>query len=58
MFRKFYDHAADYFQPSFIAELILLIAEYQYKANFAVDQEINTSAFLIEVAGSVQERWK
>ena len=39
-----------------MAQLIMLIAEYQYKAAFAVNPEINLMAALVEMAINVQ--WK
>ena len=49
LFRKFYDGAQDYFKPASVPQLILLIAEYQYKQAFVADSEINMVAFLTEV---------
>ena len=49
IFRKFYDVGAEYMTPIYIPALILTIAEYQYKAAFAADSEINLVAFLTEV---------
>lgn len=49
LFRKFYDTAADHLKPASIPQLVLIIAEYQYKQAFVADNEINTVAFLTEV---------
>lgn len=49
LFRKFYDSSIEYFKPSAIPQLVLLIAEYQYKQAFVADSEINMVAFLTEV---------
>jgi len=49
IFRKFYDQAGDLFTPASIPQLILTLADYQYKAAFVVDQEINLSACLAEI---------
>ncbi len=49
IFRKFYDHSNELFTPASVPQLILTIANYQYKAAFVVDQEINLSACLAEV---------
>lgn len=49
LFRKFYDTSIEYFKPSAIPQLVLLIAEYQYKQAFVADSEINMVAFLTEV---------
>ena len=47
--RKVYDCLYDYMDPKSIPEAVLIIGEYQYKAAFVVDQEINLVAFLTEV---------
>lgn len=49
LFRKFYDTAIDHLKPASIPQLVLIIAEYQYKQAFVADNEINTVAFLTEV---------
>ena len=48
LFRKFYDASVDHFKASAIPQLVLLIAEYQYKQAFVADSEINMVAFLTE----------
>lgn len=52
LFRELYDHAASFLQPQSIPQLILIIADYQYKSAFVSDQEVNTMACLTEVMGS------
>jgi DNA polymerase III delta prime subunit len=49
LFRKFYDTAVDFLAPSSIPQLVLIIAQYQYKNAFVADQEINTVACLTEI---------
>lgn len=56
VFRKFYDAAYDYFTPGFAAYLVILIGKYQYQSAFAVDPEINLSAFLAEAM--IESQWK
>ena len=56
LFRKFYDSASEYLQPSSIPQLVLIIGEYQYKAAFVADQEINTTACMAELM--VNMEWK
>ena len=56
VFRTFYDKSSQYFMPSFVPELILIIARYQYQQAFVNDSEINTSAFLIEIMA--EAGWK
>jgi replication factor C small subunit len=47
--RKVYDSLYTYLQPNSIPEAVLVIGEYQYKANFVMDQEINLVAFMTEI---------
>ena len=44
-----YDALYDYLKPASIPEAVLVIGEYQYKAAFVADQEINLVAFLTEL---------
>jgi replication factor C small subunit len=47
--RKIYDNIYTVLEPKTIPEAVLIIAEYQYKSAFVVDQEINMVAFLTEI---------
>lgn len=47
--RRIYDTAADFFKPQSIPQLILILANYQYKHAFVADPEINTVAMLTEI---------
>jgi len=49
IFRKIYDHLYTSADPSTIPQIILHIAEYQYKSAFVADQEINLMACLVEI---------
>ena len=49
VFRKMYDGAYKFLAPESIPQLVVHIADYQYKSAFAVDQEINLVAFLTHV---------
>ena len=49
LFRKIYDSLYDSLAPSSVPEAVLVLAEYQYKAGFVADQEINTVACLTEL---------
>jgi hypothetical protein len=49
LFRLFYDHAAQYFEPASIPQLVLVLGEYQYKAAFVADAEINIAAAMTEI---------
>jgi DNA polymerase III delta prime subunit len=52
LFRQLYDQAAAVIEPSSIPQLILILADYQYKAAFVADHELNIVACLTEVMGS------
>lgn len=49
MFRDFYDNCFEYFEQASVPTLILFLADYQFKSAHAVDQSINTAAFLTEI---------
>ena len=49
LFRKFYDQAYQHLKPESIPQLVVHLADYQYKSAFAVDQEINLVALLTHV---------
>jgi DNA polymerase III delta prime subunit len=49
LFRQFYDSAINILEPSSIPTLILTLADYQYKAAFVADAELNVMACMVEV---------
>ena len=49
IFRELYDTASEIMDPSSIPQLVLIIAEYQYRTAFVVDHEINLMAALTEI---------
>lgn len=49
IFRKIYDGLVESMDPPSIPAAILIIAEYQYKSGFVVDQEINLVACMVEI---------
>ena len=49
VFRKIYDSLQDHLAPPSIPAAILILAEYQYKSAFVVDQEINMTACITEL---------
>jgi len=49
VYRKIYDKMHEKCDPSSIPQIILVIAEYQYKSAFVADQEINLMACLVEI---------
>ena len=56
VFRKVYDSMHDYLKPSSLPQVVLLLADYQYKAAFCADPEINLAAFLTHLM--VEAEWK
>ncbi len=49
VFRSVYENASELVSKKSIPELIVIIADYQYKAAFVADHEINLIAFFVEV---------
>jgi DNA polymerase III delta prime subunit len=49
LFRRIFDSSNECLNPNSVGRMVLLLAEYQYKSAFVVDQEINFVAFLTEV---------
>ena len=49
LFRKLYDNLYDYVDDGSIPHVVIILAEYQYKAAFVADQEINVMACLTEM---------
>jgi DNA polymerase III delta prime subunit len=49
LFRQLYDSATAVMEPVSIPQLILILAEYQYKAAFVADHELNTMAAMTEI---------
>jgi len=49
LFNSIYKSSNEYIKPGSIPQLVLIIADYQYKAAFVADQEINTVACLVEI---------
>ena len=54
MFRKIYDNATEYVNPQSIPQLILILADYQYKDSFVADHELNMVACLTEIMAGVE----
>tara|TARA_E500000318_G_scaffold20074_2_gene20741 strand:+ start:8323 stop:9258 length:936 start_codon:yes stop_codon:yes gene_type:complete len=54
VFRGLYDRAVDHVQPQSIPQLVLILADYQYKHAFVADHELNVVACLTEVMANVQ----
>jgi replication factor C small subunit len=52
IFRTLYEASSSFLEPSSVPQLIILLADYQYKAAFVADHEINLMACLTEIAAS------
>jgi DNA polymerase III delta prime subunit len=53
-FRKIYDSLYDNLKPQSIPQAVVILADYQYKAAFVADAEINTVACLTELMVSCE----
>ena len=51
LLRRIYDNLYDYVEGSSIPHVVVVLGEYQYKAAFVADQEINMLACLTEIMG-------
>jgi DNA polymerase III delta prime subunit len=49
LFKELYDNAINTLQENSIPQLVLTLADYQYKAAFVADQEINIMAAMTEI---------
>ena len=49
IFRKIYDTLYEHLKPTGIPAAVLILAEYQYKASFVADQEVNLVACLTQI---------
>jgi hypothetical protein len=49
-----YDNMVEYVQPQYIPQLVITLAEYQYKDAFVADHELNTVACLTEIMAQGQ----
>ena len=54
IFRGLYDNMNDYVQPQSIPQLVLILADYQYKDAFVADHELNIVACMTEIMAQVQ----
>lgn len=54
LYRQLYDNASQYVNPQSIPQLVVTLAEYQYKAAFVADHEINNVACMTELMMEVQ----
>jgi len=56
LYRKIFDNMSLYAVPNSTPTIVLILAEYQYKAAFVADVELNTVACLTELMSGVE--WK
>jgi DNA polymerase III delta prime subunit len=54
LFKELYDNAVDFLDASTVHHLVLILADYQYKAAFVADREINTMAALTEIMAQLK----
>jgi len=54
IFRGIYDAMTQYVTPNSIPQLVLILADYQYKAAFVADAELNMVACLTEIMANVE----
>lgn len=53
IFRGLYDNMMDYVDPQSIPQLVIILADYQYKDAFVADHELNTVACMTEIMAQV-----
>lgn len=54
IFRGVYDSMNDYVVPQSIPQLVLILADYQYKNAFVADHELNVVACMTEIMANVE----
>lgn len=54
MFRKMYDNMNEHVEPSSIPQMVLILADYQYKNSFVADHELNMVACCTEIMAGVK----
>ncbi len=54
IFRGLYDNMNEFVVPASIPQLILILADYQYKDSFVADHELNTVACMTEIMANVE----
>jgi len=54
LFRNIYDKSSEHVSSASIPQLVLILADYQYKAAFVADHEINTTACLTEIMANCE----
>lgn len=54
IFRGIYDAMYEYVAPNSIPQLVLILADYQYKNSFVADHELNLVACMTEIMANVE----
>ena len=54
VFRGIYDAMNEFVQPQSIPQLVLILADYQYKNSFVADHELNLVACMTEIMANVE----
>ena len=54
LYRQLYDTASQYVKPQSIPQLVVTLADYQYKAAFVADHEINNVACMTELMMEIE----
>ena len=54
IFRSIYDQMNDKVSPQAIPQLVLILADYQYKNAFVADHELNVVACMTEIMANVE----
>ena len=54
IFRGIYDAVYEYIEPNSIPQLVLILADYQYKNSFVADHELNLVACMTEIMANVE----
>ncbi len=54
VFRRIYDTMNDFVEPNSIPQLVVILADYQYKDAFVADHELNLVACMTEIMGAVE----
>ena len=54
MFRKMYDNMNEHVEPASIPQMVLILADYQYKNSFVADHELNMVACCTEIMAGVK----
>lgn len=54
LLRRLYDASTDFITPETVPNMVVTLADYQYKAAFVVDQEINLAACMTEIMANCE----